>query len=276
MTTMTTMTTTPTLNTDAMWTIGGQTLHSRLMIGSARYPSPDSMQRAIAASKAEILTVSLRRENPEIRAGQTFWSYIRALDVHVLPNTAGCHAVGEVLNTAKMAREIFETNWIKLELIGDDYTLQPDPFGLLEATEKLIADGFIVFPYMTDDLVLAKRLVDLGCDILMPWAAPIGSGRGVVNPGALRLMRERFPDITLIVDAGIGAPSHAAYAMELGCDGVLLNTAIARAGDPVAMATAFRDAISAGRRAFLSGLMQPVAFASPSTPTVGMPIWHES
>ena len=258
------------------WSIGGRDLQSRLMIGSARYPSPDSMREAIVASGAEILTVSLRRENPELRAGQAFWSFVRDLDVHVLPNTAGCHAIGEAVNTAKMAREIFETPWIKLELIGDDYTLQPDPFALLEATERLMAEGFVVFPYMTDDLVLATRLVDLGCDILMPWAAPIGSGRGVVNPGALRLIRERFPDIRLIVDAGIGAPSHAARAMELGCDGVLLNTAIARAGDPVAMAMAFRDAVRAGRRAFCAGLMEPVEFAQPSTPTVGMPVWHES
>ena len=257
------------------WSIGGQTLRSRMMIGSARYPSPDTMRRAIVASKAEILTVSLRRESPELRAGQAFWSYVRELDVHVLPNTAGCHAIAEAVTTAKMAREIFETDWIKLELIGDDYTLQPDPFHLLRATEQLLADGFIVFPYMTDDLVLAKRLVELGCDILMPWAAPIGSGRGVVNPNALRLIRERFPDIKLIVDAGIGAPSHATRAMELGCDGVLLNTAIARAGDPVAMANAFSDAIAAGRQAFEAGLMQPVEFAQASTPTVGMPTWHE-
>lgn len=258
------------------WTIGKKTVHSRLMIGSARYPSPNSMQEAIKTSKAEILTVSLRRENPETRAGQAFWSYVRELNVHVLPNTAGCHAVHEAVNTAKMAREIFETNWIKLELIGDDYTLQPDPFALLKATEQLLALDFTVFPYMTDDLVLAKHLVEAGCDILMPWAAPIGSGRGVVNPQALRLMRERFPEVSLIVDAGIGAPSHAAYAMELGCDGVLLNTAIARASDPVAMARAFRDAIIAGRQAFLAGLMEPVEFAEPSTPTVGMPLWHET
>ncbi len=257
------------------WSIGGQTLTSRLLIGSARYPSPDTMQRAIAVSASEVLTVSLRRENPELRAGQAFWSYIRALDVHVLPNTAGCHSVGEVVTTAKMAREIFETDWIKLEIIGDDYTLQPDPFGLLEATEQLLADGFTVFPYMTDDLVLATRLIDLGCDILMPWAAPIGSGRGIINPSALRLLRSRFPDVQIIVDAGIGAPSHAAYAMELGCDGVLLNTAIARAGDPVAMALGFREAVQAGRRAYLAGLMEPVEFAQPSTPTVGMPVWHE-
>ena len=257
------------------WTIGGKTLSSRMMIGSARYPSPDTMREAIVASKAEILTVSLRRENPELRAGQAFWSYVRELDVHVLPNTAGCHTVDEALTTAKMAREIFETDWLKLELIGDDYTLQPDPFQLLKATERLLAEGFTVFPYMTDDLVLARRLVELGCDILMPWAAPIGSGRGVVNPRALSLIRERFPDVKLIVDAGLGAPSHAARAMELGCDGVLLNTAIARAGDPVAMATAFRDAVVAGRQAFGAGLMEPVDFARASTPTIGTPLWHE-
>ncbi|MEM9487618.1 MAG: thiazole synthase [Myxococcota bacterium] len=258
------------------WSIGGVELRSRLMIGSARYPSPDTMRQAIIDSGAEILTVSLRRENPEVRAGQAFWSYVRELGVHVLPNTAGCHEVGEVLTTAQMAREIFETNWIKLELIGDDYTLQPDPFGMVQAAEKLLADGFIVFPYMNDDLILAKRLVELGCDILMPWAAPIGSGRGVVNPSALRLIRDRFPDVRLIVDAGIGAPSHAAYAMELGCDGVLLNTAIARAGDPVLMACAFRRAIEAGRLAYTAGLMEPVEFAQASTPTVGMPLWHGS
>ena len=259
----------------ATWSIGGKTLGSRLMIGSARYPSPDTMRQAIVASGAEILTVSLRRENPEKRAGQAFWSYVRELGMHVLPNTAGCHSVGEAVMTARMAREIFETDWIKLELIGDDYTLQPDPFALLQTAETLLADGFVVFPYMTDDLVLAKRLVDAGCDILMPWAAPIGSGRGVVNPGALRLMRSRFPDVKLIVDAGIGAPSHAAHAMELGCDGVLLNTAIARAGDPVAMGRAFREAVNAGRLAHAAGLMEPVEFAQPSTPTVGMPLWHE-
>jgi len=257
------------------WTIGGRTLRSRLMIGSARYPSPDRMREAIVASGAEVLTVSLRRENPKQRPGQTFWSYVKGLDVHVLPNTAGCHTVYEAISTAHMAREVFDTPWIKVELIGDDYTLQPDPFALVEAAQRLLADGFVVFPFMTDDLVLAKRLVDVGCEILMPWAAPIGSGRGVVNPSALKLMRERFPDVALIVDAGLGAPSHAARAMELGCDGILLNTAIARAGDPVAMGSAFGDAVRAGRKAFLAGLIEPVEFATPSTPTVGLPVWHD-
>src|SRR5690606_25855901 len=195
--------------------------------------------------------------------------------LHVLPNTAGCHSVHEAVTTAHMAREVFDTPWIKLELIGDDYTLQPDPFALVEAAERLNAEGFVVFPFMTDDLVLAKRLVDVGCDILMPWASPIGSGRGVVDPITLELMRQRFPDVAIIVDAGIGAPSHAAHAMELGCDAVLLNTAIARAGDPVEMGRAFGEAVRAGRRAYRAGLMEPVEFAQASTPTVGMPVWHE-
>src|SRR5690606_27542259 len=169
------------------WTIGGRTLRSRLMIGSARYPSPDRMREAIVASTADVVTVSLRRENPKIRAGQAFWAYVRELGLHVLPNTAGCHSVHEAVTTAHMAREVFDTPWIKLELIGDDYTLQPDPFALVEAAERLNAEGFVVFPFMTDDLVLAKRLVDVGCDILMPWASPIGSGRGVVDPITLEL-----------------------------------------------------------------------------------------
>lgn len=262
-------------DSNSKWTIGGRTLGSRLMIGSARYPSPERMREAIVASAAEVVTVSLRRENPKIRAGQAFWSFIQGLEVHVLPNTAGCHSVREAITTAHMAREVFETPWIKLELIGDDYTLQPDPFALVEAAERLVREGFIVFPFMTDDLVVAKRLVDVGCDILMPWASPIGSGRGVIDPLTLRLMRQRFPGVAILVDAGIGAPSHAAHAMELGCDAVLLNTAIARAGDPVAMGHAFGEAVRAGRRAYLAGLMEPVEFAQASTPTVGLPLWHE-
>lgn len=254
--------------------IGGRTLGSRMMIGSARYPSPKNMRDAIVASGAEVLTVSLRRENPRERTGQAFWSYVQDLGLHVLPNTAGCETVREAVMVAEMAREIFDTPWIKLELIGDDLTLQPDPFGLVEAAEILVKEGFVVFPYMTEDLVLATRLVDVGCDILMPWGAPIGSGQGIQHPARLQLIRQRFPDVTLVVDAGIGAPSHAAHAMELGCDAVLLNTAIARAADPVSMAVGFRDGIRAGRRAWLSGLMEPLEFAEASTPTFGAPFWH--
>lgn len=257
------------------WEIGGRTLHSRMMIGSARYPSPANMADAIRTSGSEVITVSLRRENPRDKSGQAFWNLVKGLDVHVLPNTAGCHTVGEAITTAEMAREIFETDWIKLELIGDDLTLQPDPFKLVETAEALVAKGFVVFPYMTEDLVLADRLVDAGCDILMPWGAPIGSGQGIQHPERLALLRQRHPHVKLLVDAGIGAPSHAAQAMELGCDGVLLNTAIARAADPVGMAVGFAEAIRGGRRAYLAGLMSPLPFAEASTPTLGTPFWHE-
>ena len=174
-----------------------------------------------------------------------------------------------------MAREVFGTNWIKLEVIGDDYTLAPDPAGLIEATEKLIARGFKVFPYMTDDIALAEKLAALGCDILMPWGAPIGSGRGLNNPVALKMLRRKFPDLILVVDAGIGAPSHAAAAMELGYDAVLLNTAIAKAADPVLMAGAFAKAIEAGHEACLAGIIAPQENAQASTPLIDRPFWHQ-
>lgn len=256
------------------WQIGGKTLSSRLMIGSARYPSPDRMTEAVRASGAEVITVSLRRENPRERAGQAFWALVREAGCHVLPNTAGCRTVDEVVAVAEMAREIFETDWIKLELIGDDVTLQPDPVGVVPAAEALLARGFVVFPYITEDLVVARRLVDAGCEILMPWGAPIGSGQGIAHPERLRTLRERFPEVSLLVDAGIGAPSHAALAMELGCDGVLLNTAIARAADPVRMGRAFAAAVQAGRDAWLAGLMRPLPHAEASTPTTDVPFWH--
>lgn len=256
------------------WEIGGRTLRSRLMIGSARYPSPARMADAVRASGAEVITVSLRRENPRERAGQAFWSLVQALGCHVLPNTAGCRTVDEVVAVAEMAREIFETDWIKLELIGDDVTLQPDPVGMVPAAEALLQRGFVVFPYITEDLVVASRLVDAGCDILMPWGAPIGSGQGLVHPDRLALLRQRFPGVALLVDAGIGAPSHAAHAMELGYDAVLLNTAIARAADPVAMGRAFGEAVRAGRRAYAAGLMAPLPHAEASSPTTDVPFWH--
>jgi thiazole synthase len=169
---------------------------------------------------------------------------------------------------------LFGTSWIKLEVIGDDETLQPDVVGLVEAAQILIKDGFDVFPYCTEDLTVAQRLRDAGCRVIMPWAAPIGSARGLVNRDALKLLRERLPEVTLVVDAGLGAPSHAAEAMELGYDAVLLNTAIAKAGDPPEMAKAFRLAVEAGHAAFKAGLMGARDFASPSTPVVGTPFWH--
>ena len=254
--------------------IGDTILSSRLFLGTAGYPSPDILRQAIEASKPGLITVSLRRENAAGK-GQKFWDILKGFNIPVLPNTAGCHSVTEAVTTAEMAREVFNTNWIKLEVIGDDYTLQPDPYGLVEATQQLIKKGFEVFPYMTDDLVLAQKLTDAGCNILMPWGAPIGSGRGLNNPYALKVLRERFPDKLLVVDAGIGAPSHAAAAMELGYDAVLLNTAVAKAGDPVAMAKAFAQAIEAGRAAYLSGIIKPQENATASTPLIDKPFWHQ-
>jgi thiazole synthase len=252
----------------------GKQFSSRMLVGTALYPSPAVMQNAIRASGAEIVTVSLRREAAGGRVGNQFWDLIRELDVAVLPNTAGCRSVAEALTTAELARELFDTPWIKLEVIGDDETLQPDPIGLVEAAGILLKDGFEVFPYCTEDLTVAQRLRDLGCRVIMPWAAPIGSARGIVNRDALKLMRARLPEVTLVVDAGLGAPSHAAQALELGYDAVLLNTAIAKAADPVAMAKAFRLAVDAGRTGYEAGLMGPRDFASPSTPVVGTPFWH--
>ena len=252
----------------------GKQFSSRLLLGTARYPSPTIMQEAIRASGAEVVTVSLRRESAGGRIGNAFWDLIRELNVTVLPNTAGCHTVQEAVTTAQLARELFGTPRVKLEVIGDDETLQPDPIGLVEAAGILIKDGFEVFPYCTEDLTVALRLREIGCQVIMPWAAPIGSARGITNRDALKLMRARLPDVILVVDAGLGAPSHAAEALELGYDAVLLNTAVAKAHDPVNMAKAFRLAVDAGRIAYEAGLMGPRDFASPSTPVVGTPFWH--
>lgn len=247
----------------------GTRIASRLLVGTAQYPSPAILADAVRASGAQIATVSLRRESGGSRAGESFWSLIRELGVRVLPNTAGCRTVKEAVTTAQMAREVFATPWIKLEVVGEDDTLQPDVFGLVEAARILAADGFQVFAYTTEDLVVAERLLDAGCEVLMPWGAPIGSGRGLNNPYGLRAMRAHFPGVPLVVDAGIGTPAHAAAAMELGYDAVLLNTAIAKAGDPVAMARAFALAVEAGRLAFEAEPMLPRDMAEPSTPVFG-------
>jgi thiazole synthase len=194
---------------------------------------------------------------------------VRGLGVHLLPNTAGCHSAREAITTAQMAREYFQTNWIKLEVIGHADTLQPDPFGLVEAAEVLCADGFEVFPYTTEDQVLAARLVDAGCRVLMPWGAPIGSGLGLNNLHGLRSLRAAFPDVAMVIDAGLGLPSHAAQALEMGFDAVLLNTAVAEAEDPAAMAEAFALACRAGALAAASGPMGQRDMAIPSTPVIG-------
>jgi len=190
-----------------IWEIEGKRFESRLMIGSALYPSPEIMKNAIKASGSQIVTVALRRQSAGEQGSNPFWDIIKELGVTVLPNTAGCHTAKEAITTAMMAREVFQTDWIKLEVIGNQYNLQPDPFALVEATKVLIDDGFRVLPYMTDDLVLAQRLADIGCTTLMPWGSPIGSGRGLMNPYNLKVIRKQFPDLNLIVDAGIGKPS---------------------------------------------------------------------
>lgn len=246
---------------------------SRLLLGTALYPSPSIMAEAVKASGTQVVTVSLRREAAGGKSGGQFWELIQALGARVLPNTAGCHSVKDAVTTARMARDVFSTSWIKLEVIGNHDTLQPDVFGLVEAARILVGEGFEVFPYTTDDLVVAERLLEAGCKLLMPWCAPIGSARGPQNLDALRSLRGHFPDVPLIVDAGIGRPSHAAAVMELGYDAVLLNTAVAKAGDPVAMARAFAKAVEAGREAFLAGLLEPRDMAVPSTPVIGMAVF---
>jgi len=246
----------------------GTKLANPLMLGTAQYPSPAILEAAFSESGAAVATVSLRREGAG-GAGQSFWEMIKALNVHILPNTAGCHSVKEAITTAQMAREVFETSWIKLELIGHTDSLQPDVFQLVEAARILSEDGFQVFPYTTEDLVVGEKLLNAGCKVLMPWGAPIGSGRGLSNEYALRAMRAEFPDTPLVIDAGIGLPSHAAHAMELGYDAVLLNTAVARAGDPVKMASAMMSAITAGQMAYAADPIDARDMATASTPVIG-------
>ena len=255
----------------------GRSLQTRILLGTARYESPAQLLESIEAADPALLTVALRKQvQSGAQAGQSFWNILRKCNRALLPNTAGCNTVKEAVNTALMAREVFETDFIKLEVIGDDVNLQPDPFGLLEAAIELVKQGFKVLPYCTDDLVLCRRLLDAGCEVLMPWAAPIGTGQGPRNPKALRELRERLPDVPLIVDAGLGLPSHACQVMEWGFDGVLVNTAVSRAIDPVRMAKAFGGAVQAGRSGFLAGPMPVQELAIASTPEIGRPFWNES
>lgn len=252
----------------------GKPVHSRLLLGTAQYPSPALLAEAVKRSKPSVVTVSVRREGARERSGEGFWKMVSSWGVDVLPNTAGCRTPKEAITTALMAREIFATPWVKLEVIANDDTLQPDVFGLVEAATELTGQGFSVFPYTTEDLGVADRLLAAGCEVLMPWGAPIGTGRGLANRPALKTMRNYFPEVPLIIDAGIGAPSQAAEAMEMGFDAVLLNTAVAKAGDPAAMAWAFAEAIEAGRTAYLAGLMEPQDMAQPSTPVAGTPFFN--
>ena len=251
--------------------IGGARLESRFFLGTAGYPSPKVLQDAIAASGTQVVTVGLKRQLAGDGQRNDFLAMVQATGARLLPNTAGCRTANEAVTLSQMARELFGTNWIKLEVVGDEHTLQPDPFELVEAARTLVRDGFEVFPYCTDDLVSCQRLLDVGCKILMPWGAPIGSGQGLLNPTALRTLRARLPDVPLVVDAGIGSPRDAVQAMELGFDAILLNSAVAQARDPVTMARAFRLAVESGRLAWEAGIMARQDMAVPTTPVTGRP-----
>ncbi len=240
---------------------------SRLIIGTGKYRSFLEMQAAHRASGAEMVTVAVNRV-PLDRQTESFLDYLSP-EMQILPNTAGCYDADHAIRTARLAREALETDWIKLEVIGDPVTLLPDNEQTLEAAKILVKEGFIVLPYFTDDLIMAKKLLDAGCPAVMPLAAPIGSGMGVQNPANLRIMREQLPDATIIVDAGVGVPSDAAIAMELGADAILMNTAIAEARDSEKMATAMKLAVQAGRLAYLSGRMPKRLYASASSPIAG-------
>ena len=244
----------------------GKKYKSRFLLGTAGYSSPKVLLNSIINSKAEIVTMGLKRE---ISFGQTSpnaWvEVVKSSNCEILPNTAGCRTAKEAVVLAQMSRELFETNWIKLEVVGDEYSLQPDCFELLEATRLLSSLDFEVFAFCTEDILVAERLMGAGCKVLMPWGSPIGSGQGINYPEKLLKMREKFNDVKLIVDAGIGAPSHAAYAMEIGYDAVLLNSAVSQSVQPEKMASAFCQAINAGRNGYLSGLIKPQKFAVAST-----------
>jgi len=247
--------------------LGGRTLQSRLLVGTGGFSSLALLSEAVAASGSEIVTVALRRVDPAARG--SLLDVLRELGVQVLPNTAGCHTARDAVLTARLAREALETEWIKLEVIGDEDTLLPDGAELLRAAEELVAEGFVVLPYTNDDPVLARRLLDVGCVAVMPLGAPIGSGMGIRNPYNITLIREAV-DAPVILDAGIGTASDAALAMELGCDAVLAASAISRAQDPVRMARAIRAAVQAGRLARTAGRIPRRLYATASTPEEGM------
>jgi len=249
--------------------IADRTLQSRLILGSARYPNPETMLEALRASGTEMVTIAIRRVNLKDTSGESLIQLLRREKYFILPNTSGCFTAKEAVLTAHLAREALETHWIKLEVIGDDETLFPDVPELLKAAEQLISEGFVVLPYCNDDPVTCKKLARLGCPAVMPLGAPIGSGMGIRNPYNLRIIRE-IVDTPVIVDAGVGTASDVAVAMELGCDGVLLNTAVAEAAHPVEMARAMRLAGEAGRLAYLAGRIPKKLYASASSPLEGM------
>ena len=250
--------------------IAGQEFHSRLFVGTGKYRSFPEMARCHEASGAEVVTVAVRRVNLSDRSKESLLDYVDRSKFFLLPNTAACYTADEAIRTARLGREVGLSNWVKLEVIGDDRTLFPDNQGLLEATRVLVKEGFVVLPYTNDDLVNARRLIDAGASAVMPMAAPIGSGLGIQNITNLRILREMITEVPLIVDAGVGTASDAAIAMELGYDGLLMNTAIAEAEDAAVMANAMKLAVQAGRLAYLAGRMPKKLYAAASSPMAGV------
>jgi thiazole synthase len=250
--------------------IAGRAFKSRLIVGTGKYRSFQEMARAHAASGADMVTVAVRRVNLTDRSKESMLDYIDRDKMFILPNTAGCHTADEAVRTARLAREVGLSEWIKLEVIGDEKTLFPDTGQLIEATRTLVKEGFVVLPYTNDDLIAARKLVDAGAAAVMPLGAPIGSGMGIQNLASLRILRERITEVPLIVDAGVGTASDAAIAMELGADGVLMNTAIAGAQESVLMAEAMRAAVEAGRKAYLAGRIEKKLYATASSPLSGV------
>ncbi len=250
--------------------IAGREFHSRLIIGTGKYKSFQEMARAHEASGAEIVTVAVRRVNLTDRSKESLLDYVDRKKFFILPNTAGCYTGDEAIRTARLAREVGLSNWIKLEVIGDEKTLFPDNFELVRATETLVKEGFVVLPYTNDDLISARRLIDAGAAAVMPLGAPIGSGLGIQNPANIRILREMITSVPLILDAGVGTASDATIAMELGADAVLMNTGIAGAQDPILMAQAMQHAVIAGRQAYLAGRMQKKLYAAASSPLEGV------
>jgi thiazole synthase len=250
--------------------IAGKTFRSRLIVGTGKYRSFEEMARAHAASGAEMVTIAVRRVNLTDRRKESLLDFIDRSKIFILPNTAGCYSADEAIRAARLGREVGLSEWVKLEVIGDEQTLFPDTEELVKATRVLAREGFIVLPYTTDDLIVARKLIDAGAAAVMPLGAPIGSGMGIQNLANLRILRERITEVPLIVDAGVGTASDAALAMELGADGVLMNTAIAGAEDSVLMAEAMRAAVEAGRKAFLAGRIPKKLYATASSPLAGV------
>lgn len=254
---------------DKSFTVADKTLKSRLIVGTGKYKSFPLMKESLSASGADMVTVAIRRVDLKDKSSESFWNYIPS-GMMILPNTAGCYTMDDALRVSRLAREVLDTPFVKLEVLGDAKTLLPDTLALLEATKQLVKEGFVVMPYTNDDPILAKRLEEAGAAAVMPLASPIGSGRGIQNPINIMFIREAVKSIPIIVDAGVGTASDAAAAMELGVDGILMNTAIAEAQNPVLMAEAMKMAVLSGRQAFLAGRMPKREYAAPSSPIEGV------